>query len=128
MFPENLTKGDWNKILNIFRDKSVDSTSNKTSTKTEPLTPKEENIEGELILFWENGLIPFKDQTFYSFTVLPGNTDGVVSIYNEELNLTLPVPISKGKGKNNKFSDIEIFNVAFPKYVKEILIFLKLAL
>lgn len=81
-------------------------------------SPKEENIEGELILFWENGLIPFKDQTFYSFTVLPGNTDGVVSIYNEELNLTLPVPISKGKGKNNKFSDIEIFNVAFPKYVK----------
>jgi len=45
MFPENLTKGDWNKILNIFRDKSVDSTSNKTSTKTEPLTPKEENID-----------------------------------------------------------------------------------
>ena len=39
-------------------------------------SPKEENIEGELILFWENGLIPFKDQTFYSFTVLPGNTDG----------------------------------------------------
>ena len=45
MFPENLTKGDWNKILNIFRDKSVDSTSNKTSTKTEPLTPKKENID-----------------------------------------------------------------------------------
>jgi len=45
MFPENLTKGDWNKILNILRDKSVDSTSNKTSTKTEPLTPKEENID-----------------------------------------------------------------------------------
>ena len=43
MFPENLTKGDWIKIQNILRGKSIDSTSNQLSTKTEPLSPLNEN-------------------------------------------------------------------------------------
>ncbi len=81
-------------------------------------TPKEKNTEGELIIFWENGLIPYKDQTFFNFIVLPGNKKGIVYIYNEELGITLPIPISIGKGKKKEFSDIDIFNVAFPKYVK----------
>lgn len=82
-------------------------------TYVEEETPK----EGEAIIFWENGLAPYKDQTFFSFTVLPGKRDGVVSIHNEELNLTIPIPIDNINNKENKFSDIDIFNVAFPKYV-----------
>lgn len=74
--------------------------------------------EGELILFWENGLVPYKDQTFYNFIVLPGSNNGIVSIYNEELGLTLPVPIPSGNRNKNDFSDINVFNVAFPKYVE----------
>ncbi|PQJ72898.1 COG3014 family protein [Polaribacter butkevichii] len=73
--------------------------------------------EGELILFWENGLVPFKEQNFFSFTVLPGKTDGIVSIYNKELDLKLPIPISNDYNKKQSFSDINIFNVAFPKYI-----------
>jgi hypothetical protein len=81
---------------------------------------EEENINGELILFWENGLVPYKDQNFYTFTVLPGSRNGIATIYNEELNLRLPIPLKKdnNNNNNNKFSDIDIFNVAFPKYVK----------
>jgi hypothetical protein len=75
------------------------------------------NNNGEVILFWENGLVPFKEQNYFSFTVLPGKRDGMVSIYNKELDLKLPIPISSGNGKKESFSDINIFNVAFPKYI-----------
>ena len=50
--------------------------------------------------------------------MLPGNRNGIATIYNEELNLRLPIPLKKDNNNNNKFSDIDIFNVAFPKYVK----------
>lgn len=73
---------------------------------------------GELVVFWENGLVPYKDQTYYSFSILPGNEDGVLVIQNEELNIILPIPIDTGDDNKKDFSDIDIFNVAFPKYVE----------
>ncbi|QTD36789.1 hypothetical protein JL193_11680 [Polaribacter batillariae] len=75
------------------------------------------NSNGEVIIFWENGLIPYKDENNFAFTILPGKETGIVTIYNKELNLNIPIPISNKKNKKNKFSDISVFNVAFPKYV-----------
>lgn len=75
------------------------------------------NTNGEVIIFWENGLIPAKDENNFAFTILPGKETGIVTIYNKELNLTLPVPISNKNNNRGSFSDISIFNVAFPKYV-----------
>lgn len=69
---------------------------------------------GELIIFWETGLGPVKSQTYYGFTLLPGS-GGVATVYNKELNLTLPIPMS-ASGEGNKFSNIETFQLAFPKY------------
>ncbi|WP_062052823.1 COG3014 family protein [Aquimarina longa] len=79
--------------------------------------PKNNTEGGEAIVFWENGLAPYKDQTYYTFTILPGNNTGMVTIINEELSLNLPLPISTGGNGRSDFSDIDIFNVAFPKYV-----------
>ena len=45
MFPENLLDKDFQKILDILNNKSTDSTANSTFNRTEPLTPKEENID-----------------------------------------------------------------------------------
>jgi phosphopantetheine adenylyltransferase len=45
MFPENLLDQDFDKILDILNNKSTDSTPKPASNKTEPLTPKEENID-----------------------------------------------------------------------------------
>lgn len=75
------------------------------------------NKNGEAIIFWENGLIPYKDQTFYSFTVLPGTNSGLLNINNDELGLNLHLPISSSNNSKGSFSDLDIFNVAFPKYV-----------
>ncbi len=82
-----------------------------------PYTSNDKNEGGEVVVFWENGLVPYKDQTYYTFSILPGNNVGVVTVFNEELNITLPLPIDTGNNNRSNFSDIDIFNVAFPKYV-----------
>ena len=71
----------------------------------------------ELIVFWENGSTPYKDQTFYTFSVLPGANSGMFNVTNKDLGLNLQLPLSNQRSQNGKFSDIDIFNVAFPKYV-----------
>ncbi|MGY5354643.1 COG3014 family protein [Wenyingzhuangia sp. IMCC45467] len=71
--------------------------------------------KGDLIVFWESGLVPYKSQTYFSFTTLPGNNNGFVTIANEDLGINFPVPTSNS-ANNGKFSDISVFNIAFPKY------------
>ena len=75
---------------------------------------------GELIVFWENGLVPYKNQTYFSFSILPGRQTGIFSVVSEELNLALPLDldISQEDEETASFSDLEIFNVAFPKYIE----------
>lgn len=76
---------------------------------------KSTDFKGEVIVFWENGLVPYKSQTYFTFTALPGNNNGFVNIQNEELGLNFPVPTSNNSN-SGKFSDISVFNIAFPKY------------
>ena len=45
MLPEKLTVGDVKRIIDILNGKSTDSTVNPTFNRTEPLKPKEENID-----------------------------------------------------------------------------------
>ncbi|WP_282080595.1 COG3014 family protein [Aquimarina algiphila] len=74
---------------------------------------------GEAILFWENGLSPYKEETYYTFTILPGNDIGFLTIINEDLSLNLPLPIPTGGDNHADFSDLDIFNIAYPKYVSQ---------
>lgn len=71
---------------------------------------------GELIVFWENGTVPYKDQTFYSFSVLPGAQSGLFYIANKDLGLNFQIPINPNNNRGS-FADLDIFNVSFPKYV-----------
>jgi len=74
---------------------------------------KEKNqSDQEVVVFWENGLVPYKDETFFTFTVLPGAGLGYATIINEDLSLDLPFPTF-----NKNSSTLDVFNVAFPKYV-----------
>ncbi|MDO6737859.1 COG3014 family protein [Wenyingzhuangia sp. 2_MG-2023] len=76
-------------------------------------TPK--TTEKSLIVFWENGMIPYKSQTYFTFTQLPGRyNNGFVTITNEELGMNIPVPVSSSQ--NSRFSDLSVINVSFPKY------------
>lgn len=85
--------------------------------------PEKVSDYGEAIVFWENGLVPFKEEVFYGFTILPGNRAGYVTIINKELNLDFVLPISTGGNGKSEFSDLDIFNVSFPKYIPQSSIF-----
>ncbi len=72
---------------------------------------------GEAIVFWETGMIPYKDQNIYTCTILPGRS-GFVSVVNKDLglNLLLPIGLFGGSGKTD-LSGLQVVKVAFPKYV-----------
>lgn len=71
---------------------------------------------GELILFWHNGLGPVKNEWSINFTIVKGDNAGFVTFVNEEygMNFTFPVPSNSEGG--NGFGDLKLVRVAFPKY------------
>ncbi len=74
---------------------------------------KKQEFLQEVIVFWENGLVPYKDETSFVFSVLPGSNANIFSIYNNDLDLLIPIPTL-----SDSSSDLDIFRVAFPKYIK----------
>lgn len=72
---------------------------------------KEDHL-GEVVIFWENGLVPYKDETFFTFTILPNTGIGYATIVNKDLAIDLPFPAF-----GNKKNTLDVFNVAFPRYV-----------
>lgn len=67
---------------------------------------------GELVLIWEKGLIPYKDQTYFTFHMIPQNGVDVLDVTNSELGISIPIPVSS----DQKDQSYDVFNVAFAKY------------
>ena len=67
---------------------------------------------GDLVLIWEKGLVPYKDQTYFTFHMVPQNGVDVLDITNSELGISIPIPVNADQKKNN----YDVFNVAFAKY------------
>ncbi len=73
---------------------------------------------GELVFFWHNGLGPIKDEWSVNFTVLPGG-NGVVTFVNEDFGFNFPFAYNYDEEDDGaKLTDLEVFRVAFPKYVE----------
>ncbi|MEP2771959.1 MAG: hypothetical protein ABJH05_07405 [Fulvivirga sp.] len=74
--------------------------------------------EGTLVFFWNNGLGPYKSEWSINFAVVEGQ-GGVFNFTNEEYGFTFPfsVPVSEEENRSS-LSDLEVFRVAFPKYVE----------
>jgi len=77
------------------------------------VTYNKKSRDKEVIVFWENGLVPYKDETYFTFTLLPGSGLGYGTIINKDLALDLPLPLYIKKD-----SPIDVFNVAFPRYIR----------
>lgn len=69
-------------------------------------------INREVVVFWENGLVPMKEEWSLNFTLIPG-TNGIVTFVNKEYNLSFPFPM-----KNNQqgVAGVSALRIAFPKY------------
>lgn len=72
---------------------------------------------GELIFFWHNGLSPVK--TEWGITFFITRRDNWVYFTNAELGLTFPFPLDNyDERQRNGLTSMEVFRVAFPKYVE----------
>jgi hypothetical protein len=66
---------------------------------------------GEAIIFWEKGLVPFKNQDYISFTNT-GISNGNMHLSNTQYGLNFDVPTS------NDASRLSFINIAFANYVQ----------
>ncbi len=98
--------------LNGFRNE-VDRFERLFNIKYQPAKKPE---GGELILFWENGLAPVKEQQDFFFSLLKDQA----GFYFTDPGGQNRIPFYGNFGSNAdnvKLSDLETFRVAFPKYV-----------
>jgi uncharacterized protein len=72
---------------------------------------------GELVFFWHNGLSPIKAEWGVNFVVSRQNNMAYFS--NEELGFSFPFSLENYNEKDkNSLANIDIFRVAFPRYVE----------
>jgi uncharacterized protein len=70
----------------------------------------------ELVFFWHNGLAPVKSEWSINF-VISRQSDNVMVFSNPEMGISFPFQVDNDKDKSN-LSNLEVFRVAFPKYVE----------
>lgn len=75
-------------------------------------SPSKISKGGDLVLIWEKGLVPFKDQTYFTFHMIPQDGVNILDVSNSELGISIPIPVDADQ-KNNNY---DVFNVAFAKY------------
>ncbi|HTH56429.1 MAG TPA: hypothetical protein VL728_10325 [Cyclobacteriaceae bacterium] len=72
---------------------------------------------GELIFFWHNGLSPIKAEWGVDFVI--SRQGNWVYFSNQQLGMTFPFNVGDRSSQDrNALSNMEIFRVAFPKYVE----------
>ena len=89
------------------------------------MTYKHKNTEAQMVFFWENGFGPVKDQWTINFTKV-SSQGGFVTFTNEEMGLSFPIYIGNMSSQEKSgFSELEVFRIAFPKYVERPIILTK---
>ncbi|MFO8066973.1 MAG: hypothetical protein R6U11_05255 [Bacteroidales bacterium] len=78
---------------------------------------KDQNGEGELVFFWQNGLGPVKEEWSINFVAVRGS-GGQVTFVNEELGLSFDFHLSPGQNPSNTLGDLKTLKIAFPKFVE----------
>lgn len=76
-----------------------------------PTTP-----QAELVFFWHNGLSPVKAEWSINFLINRAG-DNLMVFTNEAMGISFPFQVEKENEKSD-LSSLEVFRVAFPKYVE----------
>ena len=72
--------------------------------------------DAELVFFWHNGLSPVKSEWNINF-VIDHRADNMVVFTNEALGISFPFHVDEKKERSD-LTRLEVFRVAFPKYVE----------
>jgi hypothetical protein len=76
-----------------------------------------EQGDGQVVLLWHNGLIPVKDQTFITMTVVKG-AGGRVDFVNNEYGFAFPMIWPAYETPNpNRFDNLKFLSIAIPRLV-----------
>lgn len=87
----------------------------KTTLSMEDFTY--EPTEAQLVFFWHNGLGPIKAE--WSVNFLISRRDNMLFFNSQELNMVFPFNVESYDEKDRKgLTNLEVFRVAFPKYVE----------
>lgn len=68
---------------------------------------------GELVVFWENGMAPIKEQENVMFTLVKGESGGL--FFTNALGIMIPIDFGIAGGTS--FNDVHSLNIAYPKYI-----------
>ncbi len=77
--------------------------------------------EAELVFFWHNGLVPVKSETSINF-IISHREQNLVVFDNPDLGISFPFHVEENQQRSD-LKRLEIFRVAFPKYVERNLYF-----
>jgi hypothetical protein len=72
--------------------------------------------EAELVFFWHNGLSPVKTEWSINF-LIDHRSDNMVVFTNENLGIAFPYRVEE-KDKQDDLRKLEVFRVAFPRYME----------
>lgn len=73
---------------------------------------------GELVLFWENGLAPIKQQEDLVFSLVKGSSGDFV-FTNAAGTIFIPIDRDVYNNNSTSLNDVHSIHVAFPKYVSK---------
>jgi hypothetical protein len=82
--------------------------------------------EAELVFFWHNGLVPVKSETSINF-IISHREQNLVVFDNPDLGISFPFHVEENQQRSD-LKRLEIFRVAFPKYVERNLYFQRAAI
>lgn len=77
---------------------------------------------GELILFWNNGLGPIKDEFSINFTMIHGE-GGLVTFNNDEMDFSFPFWLADDDDPEGNLSDLEFYRMTIPTYNERMPVF-----
>lgn len=69
----------------------------------------------ELVVFWNNGLGPIKDQNSINFSIIPG-ANGYINIVNHDLGYSFPYYVGD-KDDRKDLLDMRFFRISLPEYI-----------
>jgi uncharacterized protein len=75
-----------------------------------------EKPDADLVFFWHNGLSPVKSEWSVNF-LIDHRSDNMVVFTNDNLGISFPYKVEE-KEKRNDLARLEVFRVAFPRYIE----------
>jgi len=77
--------------------------------------PTKEVESGDVVLLWNNGLGPVKDEWSLNFVLVKGANGGIL-FENDALGLIFPFPLPDSGEEETLLSQLRLVRVAFPEY------------